>query len=36
MMLKPIKPRRISDQVFEQLRDLIFRGYLRAGERLMT
>ncbi len=36
MLLKPIKPKRISDQVFEQLRDLIFRGYLKAGERLMT
>lgn len=36
MLLKPIKPKRISDQVFEQLRDLIFRGYLKAGEQLMT
>lgn len=35
-MLKPIKPRRMSDQVFEQLRDLIFRGHLKPGERLMT
>ncbi len=35
-MLKPIKPKRISDQVFDQLRDLIFRGSLKAGEQLMT
>lgn len=35
-MLKPIKPRRISDQVFEQLKDLIFRGRLKPGEQLMT
>jgi GntR family transcriptional repressor for pyruvate dehydrogenase complex len=35
-MLKPIKPKRMSDQVFEQLKDLIFRGQLKPGERLMT
>lgn len=35
-MLKPIKPKRISDQVFEQLKDLIFRGHLKPGEQLMT
>jgi GntR family transcriptional repressor for pyruvate dehydrogenase complex len=35
-MLKPIKPKRISDQVFEQLKDLIFRGQIKPGERLMT
>lgn len=35
-MLKPIKPKRLSDQVFEQLKDLIFRGHLKPGERLMT
>lgn len=33
--LKPIKPKRISDQVFDQLRDLIFRGKIKPGERLM-
>lgn len=33
--LKPIKPKRISDQVFEQLRELIFRGQLKAGEKIM-
>jgi len=29
--LKPIKPKRISDQVFDQLRELIFRGEFKAG-----
>jgi len=33
--LKPIKPKRISDQVFEQIRELIFRGQLKPGEQLM-
>jgi len=33
--LKPIKVKRASDQVFEQLRDLIFRGELKPGERLV-
>lgn len=32
----PIKPKRISDQVFEQIRELIFRGLLEPGEKLMT
>jgi GntR family transcriptional repressor for pyruvate dehydrogenase complex len=32
--LKPIKVKRASDQIFEQLRDLIFRGELKAGEQL--
>ncbi len=31
---KPIKPMSVSDQIFEQLRDLIFRGKLKAGEKL--
>lgn len=35
MILKPIKPKRISDQVFEQLKDLVFKGQLKPGERLM-
>ncbi len=35
-MFKPIRPKRISDQVFDQLRDLIFRGHLKPGEKLMT
>jgi GntR family transcriptional repressor for pyruvate dehydrogenase complex len=35
-MLRPIKPKRISDQVFEQLKDHIFRGHFKPGEQLMT
>jgi GntR family transcriptional repressor for pyruvate dehydrogenase complex len=34
--LKPISPKRISDQVFDQLRELIFRGDFKPGEQLMT
>jgi GntR family transcriptional repressor for pyruvate dehydrogenase complex len=34
-ILKPIKPKRISDQVFEQLRELIFRGELKPGAQVM-
>ncbi len=34
--IKPIQPQRISDQVFEQIRELIFRGKLKPGEKLMT
>jgi GntR family transcriptional repressor for pyruvate dehydrogenase complex len=34
--IKPIKPKRISDQVFDQIRELIFRGTLKPGEKLMT
>ncbi|WP_054030689.1 FadR/GntR family transcriptional regulator [Desulfatitalea tepidiphila] len=33
--LQPIKPKKISDQVFEQIRELIFRGQLKAGEQLL-
>ncbi len=32
--LEPIKPKRISDQVFEQLRELIFRGELKPGGKV--
>ncbi|MCG6906437.1 MAG: FadR family transcriptional regulator [Desulfobacteraceae bacterium] len=35
LSLKPITPKRISDQVFEQLRELIFRGKLNPGDQLM-
>jgi GntR family transcriptional repressor for pyruvate dehydrogenase complex len=35
LALYPIKPRRISDQVFEQLREHIARGRIKPGERLM-
>jgi GntR family transcriptional repressor for pyruvate dehydrogenase complex len=34
--LKPIRPKRISDQVFDQLRELIFRGEFKAGEQILT
>lgn len=34
--LKPIQPKRISDQVFDQLRELIFRGDYRPGQKIMT
>lgn len=36
VLIKPIKPKSISDQVFEQIRELIFRGRLKPGEKLMT
>jgi GntR family transcriptional repressor for pyruvate dehydrogenase complex len=34
--LKPISPKRISDQVFDQLRELIFRGDFEPGQKIMT
>lgn len=34
--LKPIKPKRISDQVYDQLRELIFRGEFKPGEKILT
>ena len=36
LALKPIKAKRISDQVFDQLRELIFRGKFKPGEQIMT
>ena len=33
--LKPIRQRRVSDQVFEQLKDLIFRGTLKPGDKVL-
>ena len=35
-MFKPIKSVKISDRVYEQLRDMIYRGEIRAGEKLMS
>jgi GntR family transcriptional repressor for pyruvate dehydrogenase complex len=35
MQLQPIKAKKISDQVYEQIRELIFRGQLKAGEQVM-
>ena len=34
MKLKPIKPKRISDQVFEQIRELIYKGVFKPGEQV--
>lgn len=34
--IKPIKPKRISDLVFDQIRELIFRGRLKPGQKMMT
>jgi GntR family transcriptional repressor for pyruvate dehydrogenase complex len=34
--LKPINPKRISDQVFDQLRALILRGDFQPGQKIMT
>lgn len=34
--IKPIKPKRISDQVFDQIRELIYRGKLKPGEKMLT
>ncbi len=35
-MFKPIKSVKVSDKVYEQLRDMIYRGELRSGEKLMS
>jgi GntR family transcriptional repressor for pyruvate dehydrogenase complex len=35
-MIKPVKHRNIADQVFEQLRDMLYRGEVGPGERLMS
>jgi GntR family transcriptional repressor for pyruvate dehydrogenase complex len=34
MNIKPIKPKRISDQVFEQIRELIYKGEFRPGQQI--
>ncbi|MCP4339220.1 MAG: FadR family transcriptional regulator [Desulfobulbaceae bacterium] len=34
MNLKPIKPKRISDQVFEQIRELIYKGDFKSGQQI--
>jgi GntR family transcriptional repressor for pyruvate dehydrogenase complex len=34
-LLKPIKVKRVSDQAYEQIRDIIFRGQLKPGEQIM-
>jgi len=35
MNIKPIRPRKISDQVFDKLREMIFRGTLSPGDKIM-
>jgi GntR family transcriptional regulator, transcriptional repressor for pyruvate dehydrogenase complex len=35
-MIKPVKHRNIADQVFEQLRDMLYRGEIGAGERMQS
>ena len=35
IQLKPIKARRVSDQAYEQIRDLVFRGQLKPGDQIM-
>jgi GntR family transcriptional repressor for pyruvate dehydrogenase complex len=35
-MIEPIRHRNISDQVYEQLRDMIYRGDLAPGDRLAS
>lgn len=34
LFLRPVKPKTITDQIFEQLRDSIFQGRLSPGEKL--
>ena len=36
MPIKPIKPKKISDQAFDQIRELIYRGKLKPGDRVMA
>ncbi len=35
IVIKPVRPKKISDQVFEQLLELINRGQIKPGEKLM-
>jgi GntR family transcriptional repressor for pyruvate dehydrogenase complex len=34
MNIKPIRPKRISDQVFEQIRELIYKGIFKPGQQI--
>jgi GntR family transcriptional repressor for pyruvate dehydrogenase complex len=34
MNIRPIKPKRVSSQVFEQIRELIYRGEFKPGQQL--
>ena len=35
LAIKTIKPKRVADQVYDQLRELIYRGLIKPGEKLM-
>lgn len=35
ILLKPIRAKRVSDQAYEQIRDLVFRGQLKPGDQIM-
>ncbi|MDY0220246.1 MAG: FadR/GntR family transcriptional regulator [Desulfobacterium sp.] len=34
--IKPIKPKKISDQAFDQIRELIYRGKLKPGDKILA
>lgn len=34
MKIRPIKPKRVSSQVFEQIRELIYKGTFKAGQQI--
>jgi GntR family transcriptional repressor for pyruvate dehydrogenase complex len=36
MVPNTLKPKKLADQVFERIRDLIFKGDLRPGEQLKS
>lgn len=36
LSIKPIKPKKISDQAFDQIRELIYRGKLKPGDRILA
>jgi GntR family transcriptional repressor for pyruvate dehydrogenase complex len=36
MVANPLRPKKLADQVFERVRDLIFKGDLKPGERLKS
>jgi len=36
MIIQPIRPKRVASEVFEQIRDLIYRGEFRSGEQIPT
>lgn len=36
LSIKPIKPKKISDQALDQIRELIYRGKLKPGDRILA